>query len=132
VLLHGDGRRVLLGRRSAARAWLPGVWDVPGGHCEPGEAPEAALVRELREELGVTPLAWEHLATGHEGGVTLHVYRVRRWDGTPRNARPDEHDALAWVSADEASGLPLAHPALGAVLRRAVALPPPGPGPCPP
>ena len=126
VLLHPDGQ-VLLGRRSATRAWLPGVWDVPGGHCEPGETPDAALVREVSEELGVTALARQHLATGHEGRVTLHVYRVTRWDGTPRNARPDEHDALAWVSADAVGRLLLAHPGLSAVLRRLVGPPPPRP-----
>jgi len=47
----------------------PSVWDVPGGHCELGETPEAALVREVGEELGVTPLAWDHLASGSEGDV---------------------------------------------------------------
>lgn len=120
AVLVGPDSRVLLGQRSAARAWLPGVWDVPGGHCEPGESPEAALARELGEELAITPTAWEHLATEREQGVTLHLYRVSRWDGIPRNVQPEEHDALAWVSADDACRLPLAHAVLGAVLRRAV------------
>lgn len=122
VLLDPDGR-VLLGRRAATRAWHPGVWDVPGGHCEPGERPEDALVRELREELDVTPTAWTHLATTRDGDVTLHLYRVTCWDGTPRNRQPEEHDALAWVSVDDACRLPLAHAALGAVLRRAAERP---------
>lgn len=121
-VLHRDGR-VLLGRRSPFRAWLPGVWDVPGGHCEPGETPEQALVRELREELGVTPLAWQHLATANDAGVTLHLYRVSRWDGAPRNAQPQEHDVVAWVSPDDACRLPLAHPGYCELLRRADRLP---------
>src|SRR5690349_1557820 len=49
-----DGDRVLLCHRSAARRWYPDVWDLPGGHVEAGETPGAALVRELREELGIT------------------------------------------------------------------------------
>ena len=49
-----DGNRVLLCHRSARRRWYPDVWDLPGGHVESGELPGRALVRELREELGIT------------------------------------------------------------------------------
>jgi 8-oxo-dGTP pyrophosphatase MutT (NUDIX family) len=49
-----DGDRVLLCHRSAGRRWYPDVWDLPGGHVDEGERPEAALVRELDEELGIT------------------------------------------------------------------------------
>ncbi|GID92165.1 NUDIX hydrolase [Amorphoplanes digitatis] len=50
-----DGNRVLLCHRSPQRRWYPDVWDLPGGHVEPGEPPGAALARELREELVVHP-----------------------------------------------------------------------------
>ena len=53
ALLRRDDR-VLLCHRSPDREWFPDVWDFPGGHVEPGERPEDALVRELAEELGVT------------------------------------------------------------------------------
>ncbi|MFL5576241.1 MAG: NUDIX domain-containing protein [Gemmatimonadaceae bacterium] len=119
AVLHRRGQ-ILLGRRSTARGWLPGVWDLPGGHCEAGETPEAALVRELGEELGITARRWEHLTTAEEAGVALHVYRVDQWNGTPWNARPDEHDAIAWMSARDACALRLAHPALCELLHRAV------------
>jgi 8-oxo-dGTP pyrophosphatase MutT (NUDIX family) len=66
VLIRDEDRRdasplVLLGRREAGRAFYPGVWDVLGGHLEPGETSEQALARELREEVGVTPTAWRYL-----------------------------------------------------------------------
>src|SRR5580693_7018199 len=48
-----DGNRILLCHRSPRRRWYPDVWDLPGGHVEPGEPPGAALARELREELGI-------------------------------------------------------------------------------
>ncbi len=54
VLVRGD--TVLMCHRSPHRRWYPGVRDLPGGHVEPGEDEPAALARELREELGVTPL----------------------------------------------------------------------------
>ncbi len=120
AILVDPSRRVLLGRRSGSRTWLPGLWDVPGGHCERDEPLEAALARELREELTITPRVWEHLVTAHEAGVTLHLYAVTRWHGVPENAQPEEHDTLAWLPVDRACRLPLAHAALGAALRRAV------------
>jgi 8-oxo-dGTP diphosphatase len=49
--LHSDDR-ILLCHRSPTRRWFPDVWDFPGGHVEPGEAPLQALARELLEELG--------------------------------------------------------------------------------
>jgi 8-oxo-dGTP pyrophosphatase MutT (NUDIX family) len=48
-----DGDRVLLCHRSPGRRWYPDVWDLPGGHVEPGELPGDALARELREEVGI-------------------------------------------------------------------------------
>ncbi len=51
-LLRSDGRALLVHRR-ADRQWFPDVWDVPGGHIDPGEAVPDALARELFEEVGV-------------------------------------------------------------------------------
>lgn len=115
-LLCGQGR-LLLGKRSARRRAYPGVWDAPGGHMEAGETAEQTLVRELREEIGVTPTEWRTLATlhapamGDEAAHTLrlHLFVVTKWRGEPHNLQPDEHDALAWFTLEDATRLTLAH-----------------------
>jgi 8-oxo-dGTP diphosphatase len=104
---------ILLGRRSARRAFYPNVWDVFGGYVEPGEEPQQTLVRELEEELGITPTQWTFLETFHEPSeqLRLHLYLVTAWTGTPVNRQPEEHSAIDWFSVEQATQLPLAHPA---------------------
>jgi len=108
--------RILLGLRSAARQFYPGIWDVFGGHVEPGEVPPQTLVRELQEELGITPTTWKYLETislpadQASDPVTLHLYLVTAWRGTPSNRQPEEHSAIGWFSMEQVSGLSLAHP----------------------
>ncbi len=109
-----DGDRVLLCHRSPERRWYPNVWDLPGGHVEAGESPAAALVRELREELGITitepspqPLT---VVNTTEYSLSVWVIDADSWEGAVTNTAPAEHDALAWVTAEELSTLPLADP----------------------
>jgi mutator protein MutT len=106
--LRSEGR-VLLGHRSPTRAWYPDVWDFPGGHIEDGETPSEALVRELREELGidVTPPA-SPMTAFTLPDVELDVWVVDQWEGTIENCCPDEHDDLRWVTPAEARTLVLA------------------------
>jgi len=106
-----DGDQVLLCHRCASRRWYPGVWDLPGGHAEEAERPGAALVRELREELGImiteplgSPIQEIRAAT-----FDMQMWLVEVWTGTPVNAAPDEHDAIAWFDAGQLADLPLAH-----------------------
>jgi mutator protein MutT len=104
------------------------VWDLPGGHVEAGETVAQALVRELREELGVIPTAWREWAVlrasamGDETASVLcvHLFLVTQWEGEPRNLLPDEHDAVAWFTVDDAATLTLAHADYPVLFREAL------------
>ena len=93
--------RVLIAQRPAGKAYA-GYWEFPGGKIEAGETVEAALVRELHEELGVRVQACEPLLTlvhrYPEYTVRLQIRRVRGFSG---EARSREQQALSWVAPDE-------------------------------
>lgn len=99
------GGRVLAARRTTPPA---GRWELPGGKVEPGETPEAALVRELREELGVDARVEEWLPgrTRINDTHTLAVAAVRI-SGDPERT---EHDALRWLSIAELDEVDWADP----------------------
>jgi mutator protein MutT len=100
------GGRVLLCHRRADRAWFPDVWDLPGGHVDPGEPPLDALRRELREELGIEAVVdGARFASYAKPDLSLDVWLVRDWTGDVVNGAPDEHDELRWITAAEISGL---------------------------
>jgi mutator protein MutT len=105
---------ILLGHRSPGRKFFPNVWDMFGGHIEPGEDQHRALVRELQEELGITPSEWTYEETFvislPDGEGIFHLYRITSWSGNPANLQPEEHDAIQWFSLDQAVQLNLAHP----------------------
>lgn len=95
-----DQGRLLAARRSAPPE-LAGRWELPGGKVEPGETGEQALVRELREELGVETEALERIpgAWPLKAGYVLHVWTVRLLSGVPRPL--EDHDELRWLAPDE-------------------------------
>jgi 8-oxo-dGTP diphosphatase len=119
------GEKILLAKRSANRSFYPGVWDVIGGHCETTEAPSEALIRELREEIGVNAVAFEEIAVLAEpepathGAARYHMFIVTVWDGEPE-LRNREHSELRWVGADEVGNLSLAHPEYPGLFRKAI------------
>ncbi|MGI5470672.1 (deoxy)nucleoside triphosphate pyrophosphohydrolase [Streptomyces sp. CA-132043] len=95
-----DRGRLLAARRSAPPE-LAGRWELPGGKVEEGETPEQALVRELREELGVAvePLARIPGEWPLKPGLVLQVWTVRLVSGTPRPLQ--DHDVLRWLAPGE-------------------------------
>ena len=95
--------RVLLQRRAPDRA-MAGLWEFPGGKVEAGEIPEAALIREIGEELGVAlnseslaPACFASASVGARHMILL-LYLCREWRGTPR---PLDASALKWVRPAE-------------------------------
>ena len=104
AILVKDGK-LLLGRRSASKKNYPGVWDIIGGHVEPGEHNARALARELEEELGITPMrVWPTGEFDVGETHTLFVYLVDAWSGEPA-IRNDEHSELGWFTPGEAAEL---------------------------
>lgn len=101
--------RVLVQRRPAGGI-MAGLWEFPGGKVEPHERPEAALVRELSEELGIVveadclaPLSFASAPLGDRHLVML-LYRVPHWAGEPS---AHHAEALGWVAPGELDALPM-------------------------
>lgn len=123
--------RVLLARRTSGRD-LAGLWEFPGGKREPGESPEAALARELHEELGIDVELGAPLITVPQAypdkRLRLDVRHVSGWHGT---ARGREGQALAWVPPRKLPSYampPADRPVVAALLRPASYLVTPEPG----
>ncbi len=101
--------RVLLAQRPQSKS-MAGLWEFPGGKVEAGETPEAAIIRELAEELDITtwqsclaPLGFASHAYDRFHLVML-LYVCRKWEGI---ARPREHQALKWVRPTDMRDYPM-------------------------
>src|ERR1700743_1730152 len=100
ALVDSDGR-VLLAQRPDGKS-MAGLWEFPGGKVEPGETPEAALIRELKEELSIDIRASCLAALGFASHsyekfhLLMPLYICRQWRGT---LAPAEGQKLAWVRA---------------------------------
>jgi 8-oxo-dGTP diphosphatase len=108
ALIDADGR-VLLSQRPEGKP-LAGLWEFPGGKVEPGETPEASLIRELNEELGIdvgaaclAPLSFASHAY-ESFHLLMPLYVCRRWDGQPV-AR--EGQVLKWVRPQRLRDYPM-------------------------
>jgi 8-oxo-dGTP diphosphatase len=121
ALIDGEGR-VLVQQRPSGKP-MAGLWEFPGGKIEPDELPEAALIREIGEELGVelardslTPaiFASEGLGARH---LLLLLYLAREWQGEPEARHAS---ALQWLRPGELRGLampPADEPLIGLLER---------------
>jgi len=108
ALIDADGR-VLLAQRPPGKS-MAGLWEFPGGKLHAGESPEQALVRELKEELGIdtsesclAPIAFasHRYETFH---LLMPLYVCRVWKGTPH---PHEGQTLAWVRPQKLADYPM-------------------------
>ena len=121
VILRPNGE-FLFARRPEGKAYA-GYWEFPGGKVEPGERVEQALVREIREELGIEvtqAYPWlTHVFTYPHATVRLHFYRVSGWRGEPH---PHEGQIFSWQRPETPDVAPIL-PANGPILR-ALSLPP--------
>jgi 8-oxo-dGTP diphosphatase len=108
ALVDAD-KRVLLAQRPPGKS-LAGLWEFPGGKVEPGEQPEITLIRELKEEIGITvsepclaPLTFASHAYP-EFHLLMPLYICRRWEGL---AVAREGQTLAWVRANKLRDYPM-------------------------
>jgi 8-oxo-dGTP diphosphatase len=98
ALIDPDGR-VLIAQRPPHKA-MAGLWEFPGGKIETGETPEAALIRELGEELGIAVKAdclapFTFASHAYERfHLLMPLYLCRRWQGI---VNPREHSAIKWI-----------------------------------
>ena len=107
ALFIGLDGKVLLGLRAPWKTSWPGHWDTIGGRVEDGENLDDALIREAREEVGVTPTRFRLIATVRErqpeihGDALHHVFAVTGWQGGDPANVCDEHTELKWFSIGE-------------------------------
>lgn len=108
ALIDSDGR-ILLARRPEGRS-MAGLWEFPGGKVEPGETPEAALIRELHEELGIdvsqaclAPFTFASHSYP-DFHLLMPLYLCRRWTNMPQSR---EGQSLAWVRPERLSEYPM-------------------------
>ncbi|MBX9706618.1 MAG: (deoxy)nucleoside triphosphate pyrophosphohydrolase [Caulobacteraceae bacterium] len=108
ALVDTDGR-VLIAKRPEGKA-LAGLWEFPGGKVEPGERPEQAIIRELKEELGidVTEACLAPFVFASHAYDSFHLlmplYLCRRWSGVVTAC---EHPDLAWVKPSKLADYPM-------------------------
>ncbi len=108
ALVDVDGR-VLICQRPEGKQ-LAGLWEFPGGKLEPGETPEACLIRELDEELGISVSAaclapFVFASHGYDDfHLLMPLYLCRRWEGFVQRR---EHQALAWVAPMKLADYPM-------------------------
>ena len=107
-----DGRgRWLLQRRPIGKRH-GGLWEFPGGKVEPGEKPLEALIREVNEELTITPLGCcdrpvaraEAPAGEGEPAIVITLYKIATWNGSPT---PEQGAELGWFTSGAIDGLAL-------------------------
>lgn len=109
VALIDKDSRVLLAQRPEGKS-MAGLWEFPGGKVEPGETPEACLIRELHEELGIetwssclAPLTFASHSYP-DFHLLMPLFACRKWEGTPASR---ESQTLKWVRPNQMRDYPM-------------------------
>jgi 8-oxo-dGTP diphosphatase len=102
LMLTNRAGEVLFGQRQNT-GFEDGAWHLPAGHLEAGESVIAALIREAKEEIGVTidprEVEFRHVMHNSSGGGRVaFFFTARRWAGEPENREPDKCSGLRWFS----------------------------------
>ena len=125
VILRDGAREFLLAQRPPGKVY-DGYWEFPGGKVEAGETVRQALVRELREDLGIgvsEAMPWlTREFTYPHATVRIHFWRVMAWEGEIGVTAPLEHSAVAWLRIGAPPRVTPILPANGPILK-ALALP---------
>ena len=111
AILYRD-RNILLGHRTSRVRTYKNTWDVLGGHVEVGETIDQALIREVQEEISITPTSFSLIGKLNEPNPEInkpavyYIYKVTAWDGGEPTMLGDEHSEVRWFPIEEACIIP--------------------------
>jgi 8-oxo-dGTP diphosphatase len=98
AIIVNENRQILITKRSSQNPVYAGFWEFPGGKVQSFETPIMALVREVKEELGIEPLNFEHFHTTMSNDVNLIAFKALSFTGIPECLESQEE--LAWVNIE--------------------------------
>ncbi len=108
AFIHKDGK-VLVARRADTKAFLPGIFEIPGGKVEFGESPQQAVAREVKEELNLDVVVGEpfyvftYTTAQERHAVEIEFFATLKDPGQEPQLNPEDHSEYRWVGSDEAA-----------------------------
>lgn len=110
AFIHQNGK-LLIAKRADTKKFLPGIYEIPGGHVEFGETPELALQREVKEEIGIDVVVGEpfavfsYLSSTDRHGVEIDYYATLASDDQVVQLNPADHSEYRWIGPDEVDAI---------------------------
>ena len=96
-----SGRKQILMLKRAGTGYCDGYFDLPGGHLEANEDIFDGMIREAKEEIGITITREDmeilHIYHRYKGGMLKFVFKADKYDGTPINNEPDKCEKIEWI-----------------------------------
>lgn len=96
-----SGRKQILMLKRAGTGYCDGYFDLPGGHLEANEDIFDGMIREAKEEIGITikreDMEILHIYHRYKGGMLKFVFKTDKYDGTPINNEPDKCEKIEWI-----------------------------------